>query len=507
MSTHTNLKILRANARLIAIVFLLSLHTYMSFRIANQGTRTEYHNAVVSLLKLHIDDNQTESFSLSSSIALHIHQPSNCSIEVYFGADCYEQVYISGTLFRNIMPTCSCSIHYNKREDFVSDMSKAEAVASYQSHSIARVVWCSRSCPNDIISWCKTKTHSDYCRKHIILMVVGDRATTASIDGYSDVAAVYRNYLRHETGNHLSYLTQHLRKLPRTGDTSRIHRVLNWSLAIDVMKEEWKAAGVEFESVSTTPPPDVTSKLNKRIVTRLLLNNEGVTYHTWPDLDAQIINRTKNNVPVFWFPMGYTSTYLFHAVQLSVGRLSKRQKLWSWSGSMKMDERADMIYALGRNDSLTEHIKRLGSIMVTTGFTKGLPFLQYTSQLLDSQFIPLPRGISPEQFRSFEVSDAGAILIINEEWLKINQSMKLAPLAYLNILGYDPVTTTSFLKLPATLLDLSRLPPELLDDWQSIMLSRHRIISHTMSKHLASVVCAANTPLGYIYKSEEELPF
>jgi hypothetical protein len=126
--------------------------------------------------------------------------------------------------------------------------------------------------------------------------------------------------------------------------------------------------------------------------------------------------------------------------------------------------------------------------------------MEYTSQLLDSQFIPLPRGGSPEQFRSYEASDAGAILIVNEQWLEIDISMKLAPLAYLNVLGYDPVTISNFRYLPQKLLELSRLPPELLDDWQSIMLSRHRIVMSTLSKHIASVLCAANTPYGYIFK-------
>jgi hypothetical protein len=144
--------------------------------------------------------------------------------------------------------------------------------------------------------------------------------------------------------------------------------------------------------------------------------------------------------------------------------------------------------------------------MKTGGFSQGPQFLQYTSQLLESQFVPLPRGASPDQFRSYEASNADAILIVNEQWLKIDESMRLAPLAYLNILGYDPVVISNFTALPKKLLELSRLPPELLDNWQSIMLSRHRMVMQTMTKHIASVLCAANTPDGYVFRNEQELP-
>jgi hypothetical protein len=186
--------------------------------------------------------------------------------------------------------------------------------------------------------------------------------------------------------------------------------------------------------------------------------------------------------------------YLPDASQSSVGRLSKRQKLWSWSGSVSVDERLTMVDVFKSKDILTEYVKQHGSLTVTNGFSQGVHFLEYTALLQDSQFIPLPRGASPEQFRSYEALNAGAILIVNEKRLETE------PLAYLNILGYDPVPISDFRYLPKKLLELSRLPPELLDNWQSIMLSRHRIIMHTLSKHIASVLCAASTPHGYIFE-------
>jgi hypothetical protein len=485
---------------LITIMFLLLLYIYMNAHIRILRTPLVPHNIISKFINSSNTFNDTQSVSLHSIITSYIHQQSDCNIEIYGGFYGVEQAYISGTLFRDIMQTCSCVTHYQKPEKFIFDMREAEALASHQSHRTSRVVWCVGLCPNDTINWCKNETHYDYCQKHVVLIDLSDEALSQPIDHYPYFAAVYRNYLRHETGNHLSYLTQHIRKLPRTGDTLRIHRLLNWSLAIDIMREEWKAAGIQVDNVTATPTSDVAARLNNRITTRLLLNNEGITYHTWPDLDAKSRNHTRKRVPVFWFPMGYTNAYLFDAGQSSVGRLSKRQKLWSWSGSMKSDERPAMVNVFNSNDTLTEYIKQHGSLTVTGGFAQGVQFMEYTSQLLDSQFIPLPRGGSPEQFRSYEASDAGAILIVNEQWLEIDISMKLAPLAYLNVLGYDPVTISNFRYLPQKLLELSRLPPELLDDWQSIMLSRHRIVMSTLSKHIASVLCAANTPYGYIFK-------
>jgi hypothetical protein len=402
--------------------------------------------------------------------------------------------------------TCSCYTRYTYLKQLGSSKHRPEETALNQLDSIGRVVWCVRGCPEAIINWCKNESNRDYCQKHVVLFELSDEIFQQRIDHYPFFAAVYRNYLRHDTGNHVSYLTQHIRKLPRTKDTLHIHRTLNWSLAIGIMREEWKAAGLNFDDVTVRPAPKLAIYLNNRITRRLLLNNEGITYHTWPDLDAQIRNHTNKNVPVFWFPLGYTNSYLVNTAQLSIGSLSKRQKLWSWSGSARSGERSDMAKTFERTDILTEHIKQLGSLTKTGGFAQGPQFLKYTSLLLESQFVPLPHGRSPDQFRSYEASDAGAILIVNEQRLKMDESMQLGPLAYLNILGYDPVVISNFTSLPKKLLELSRLPPDLLDNWQSIMLSRHRIVMHTITKHIASVLCAANTPYGYVFRNEHELP-
>jgi hypothetical protein len=348
------------------------------------------------------------------------------------------------------------------------------------------------------------KKHRDFCQKHVVL-IDSDEQLKHRIDPYPYFAAVYRNYLRRGTGNHLSYLTEAIQKLPRTNESLRFHMILNWSLAIDILRDEWKAAGLDADDVSTIPTPDVAVQLNDRIVKRLLFNKEGITYHTWPDLDANTRKQIQKDVPVFWLPLGHTSYYLSNAVKLSVGPLSKRWNLWSWSGTMKFNEREEMKNVFQQNDKLTNYIKQRGSLTITGGFGEGPHFMEYTSQLLESQFIPLPRGSSPEQFRSYEATNAGAILIVNEQWLKIDASMEMAPLAYLTVLGYDPVTITNFASLPKKLLELSRLPPQLLDDWQSIMLLRHTLVMYTVTKHMASVLCAANTPRGYVYKDEQGL--
>ena len=163
-----------------------------------------------------------------------------------------------------------------------------------------------------------------------------------------------------------------------------------------------------------------------------------------------------------------------------------------------------MVKRFELNDTLADYIRQRGYLRITGGSTDGLLYLSYISELLDSQFTPLPRGYSPEQYRSYEVVEAGGIPIVHEDWLKIKQYFVLEPLAYLNILGYDPPTLTSFSNLPEKLLELSRLPLDLLDNWQTIMLIRHRIIMYTMTKHMATVICETTTPNGYVHKEDQE---
>ena len=209
--------------------------------------------------------------------------------------------------------------------------------------------------------------------------------------------------------------------------------------------------------------------------------------------------------PIFWFPLGFTITYLYNSVQFSVVPTSQRKKLWTWFGSIKENERVDMVKRFALNDTLADYISQRGNLIITGTSTAGLLYMDYISELLDSQFVPLPRGYSPEQYRTYEAVESGAIPIVNDNWLKIKEHFVLEPLAYLDILGYDPPTITDFSNLPEKLLELSRLPLDLLDNWQSIMLIRHRIIIHTLSKHIANVVCATTTPNGYVYREDQEL--
>lgn len=501
--THSNCRLSFTILSLITIVCFLLLYTLKDDQLRILHPMNISPNITERWFKSSTILEHAKLLELPSILSSYFHRQSDCSIEVY-GFEGVEQDYISGTLLRDIRQICSCRTHYRKLESFVNDTLEVEASALSQSHNIARLIWCIGQCPDFIFKHCMDEKHSNFCQKHVVL-INSDEQLVHNIQPYPYFAAVYRNYLRRDSGNHLSYLTQHIRKLPRTNDLLYLHRVLNWSLAIDIMRDEWKSAGIDVDDVSVTPAPDVVTRLNNRIIKRLSLEGEGITYHTWPDLDANTRNQTQKNVPVFWLPLGHTIYYLTNAVKLSIGPLSKRRNLWSWSGSMKFNEREDMKSAFQQNDKLTNYIKQRGFLTTTGGFGEGPHYMDYTSQLLESQFIPLPRGSSPEQFRSYETVNAGAIPIVHEQWLKIEASMEMAPLAYLNVLGYDPVTLSNFTALPKKLLELSRLPSELLDEWQSIMLLRHSIVMYTVTRHMASVLCAANTPHGYVYQAEQEL--
>ena len=494
------------------VIFILTLTTTLLFILTptrdhiqtNQPSiRTE--KKVQNISKLSVSTNYTKLLSFIPIINQNIFHRDSCRIEVFGGRDTLEQSYITGTLFRDIPQTCSCYLHYQPIEKFsITEHEPIESISN-KSLSIARILWCVLQCPKDVIQWCKSETHRVYCQKYVILFDLFDEALNFPIDHYPYFAAVYRNYLRHDTGNYLTYLTKDMRKLLKIDDFKYIHRILNWTLAINIMKEEWKTVGLDVSDFSNIPTSDILNQLNNRVVSRILNNNEYITYHTWPNLDIEIRKSTQKKLPVFWFPIGFTVTYLYNSVQFSVGPISQRKKLWTWLGSMKENERDDMVKRFALNDTLADYIKRRGNLLITGSSTTFPVHMDYILELLDSQFIPLPRGYSPEQYRSYEAVESGAIPIVNEYWLKIKKHFVLEPLAYLDILGYDPPTLTSFSNLPEKLLELSRLPSDLLDNWQSIMLIRHRIMMHTLTKHVATVICATTTSNGYVHKEDQEL--
>lgn len=490
------------------IIFISTFTTTLLFICILTRDRIQTHRPSIekeNISKLSISTNYTELLPLISIINQNIFHRNSCRIEVFGGFIGVEPAYISGTLFRDIPQTCSCYLHYQPIEKFsVTEHEPIESISD-NSLSIARIVWCVLSCPNDVIQWCKNKVHRIYCQKYVILFDLLDESLNFGIEHYPYFAAVYRNYLRHDSGNYLTYLTKDIRKLLKINDFKYIHRILNWTLAINIMKEEWKNVGLNVSNFLDIPTSDILNQLNNRIISRILINNENINYHTWPNLDSEIRNSAPKKLTVFWFPIGFTITYFYNSVQYSVGPISQRKRIWTWLGSMKENERTDMVKRFELNDTLADYIRQRGYLMITSSSTAPLLHMDYVAELLDSQFVPIPRGYSPEQYRIYEAVESGAIPIVNEYWLKIKKNLVLEPLAYLNILGYDPPTLTNFSNLPEKLLELSRLPLDLLDNWQSIMLIRHRIIMHTMTKHIATVVCATTTSNGYVHNEDQEL--
>ena len=413
-------------------------------------------------------------FESSSSLNNQL-KPRHCRIEVFGGFEGVEQSYISGVLFRDIRSICSCYLHYQSIDQF--------SISSWQ---FSRIVWCILKCPIDVIEWCRNHRHRSYCQKNVILFDLFDENLDYPIEHYSYFASVYRNYLRFDSRNQLTYLTNDLKQLLEINQLKLFHRTLNWTLAIEIMKQEWAHLGFHFNNISHRPNANIRNEIDRRIVQRILIDNENISYHTWPNLDKQI------NSNVFWFPLGFTTNYLYKTVEFNSIPLSQRKRLWSWIGSTKLNERNDLLNRFQSNDSLTRQIKQQGFLFVTDREKRNLIEMNYTSILLDSQFVPLPRGYSPEQYRSFELIQSGAFPIVNRRWTQIKRNLRFEPLAYLNVLGYDPPTLNHFNELPYKLFELSHLPNQLLDNWQSIMLFRHRIIINTLTKHIANRVCQTN---------------
>jgi len=399
----------------------------------------------------------------------------NCRIEVFGGFEGVEQSYISGVLFRDIPSLCSCYLHYQPLNQF--------PLIKSNSLNVSRIVWCVLSCPIDVIQWCQNLTHRIYCQTSVILIDLLDEALHYNIDHYQYFAAVFRNYLRFDSGNYLTYLTEDLRKLSKKNES------LDWNLVIEIMKQEWTKFNFDFYNISNQPNEHLLNQINQRIVKRILIDKEQIRFHQWTNLDEQIEESKGMNATVYWFPIGFTFNYLYDASRLSNGPLSQRNLLWSWMGSFKENERTDMLNRFLQNDSLAHFISQRGFFHRTDVNGTTFVFMEYTAYLTDTQFVPLPRGYSPEQYRSFEAIQSGAFPIVNHIWTQIDQQIHFQPLAYLNVLGYDPPTVNNFSNLPEKLLELSRLPAQLLDDWQSIMINRHEIIMNTLTRHFANVVC------------------
>ena len=121
-----------------------------------------------------------------------------------------------------------------------------------------------------------------------------------------------------------------------------------------------------------------------------------------------------NSSGILWMPLGLANLRALPEA-LKVDFLD-RPFLWSWAGSTgSKPERSLMLEALKAHKA-AQHILQWGSLH-PFGSYAGRPVRsqdsmdnwEYSMLMQKTQFIPLPAGISPEQFRIWEAFEAGEV--------------------------------------------------------------------------------------------------
>ena len=151
---------------------------------------------------------------------------------------------------------------------------------------------------------------------------------------------------------------------------------------------------------------------------------------------------------VLWVPLG-TSKLVSLPDAVRVQRFSERPMLWSWAGSLR-SERYDMVRALEESPRAGELLS-LGKLVKFDKFAGNdeasegsLSKWEYSITMHRTQFMPLPSGISPEQYRLWELLEAGCIPIVLEE--VVQPGRQLYPLKHL---GFQIITIPTWQALAA----------------------------------------------------------
>lgn len=117
---------------------------------------------------------------------------------------------------------------------------------------------------------------------------------------------------------------------------------------------------------------------------------------------------------VLWMPLGFAQLKMLPTALDYPFR--DRRYLWAWAGSFgSKPERTEMLDAL-KSHSKAEQIMAMG-LLKTFGSYAGKPgshseavnAWEYSMLMHQTQFVPIPAGISAEQYRVWEALEAGVL--------------------------------------------------------------------------------------------------
>jgi hypothetical protein len=133
---------------------------------------------------------------------------------------------------------------------------------------------------------------------------------------------------------------------------------------------------------------------------------------------------TTNHSKLLWMPLGLAN---LKPLPKALRRdFLGRPYLWSWAGSTgSKPERSEMLEALN-NHASTARITQLGALHTFNSYAgrpigsqDSMTVWEYSVLLHNTQFLPVPAGISAEQFRVWEAFEAGRTLAKAHFWLQV----------------------------------------------------------------------------------------
>ena len=294
---------------------------------------------------------------------------------------------------------------------------------------------------------------------------------------------------------------------------------LLWREAMEAAKEElrgWVAPGQPglYSDSASLPilsdiPADALQRIHqrvRRVIAESATSASDATCHRsalfayYQRQQAHLHDRllpsrpnSSTSSPIYWLPVGHSMNGLAVVLETGVGASSLRPHLWSWFGSIMPEkvERLAMSHSvLAANASVAlSAVVHRGLYLETGGFGQGLRGIALTQALADSVFVPLPAGDFPDQFRTHEAMEAGAIPIVSHA----NVDEVADPyLSWLQHLGLDPVYLergAGFEGLVESLYWLQFVPAEVLDAWQGVLYQRYMLMMRSMREQVAKRVC------------------
>lgn len=427
------------------------------------------------------------------------------------------------------------TVKYRWRErDFSVFQRDLASFPSSSLHSFVLVceIWCDVEWEQFVVN------NSSFSRAHIGLILLSDesRMNDYAANGmYNHFAFVFRNYLRPDIRQHVYYtlrsMPPHQRKLQwnrlahvnhaymvdtAAGVVTDCDSVVSNTSAVDwssgFPSEDGDTVQRLYQHIRSLPPHalhhmhELVEQCWRRVEQLASSYHAFSTSEPWHHPQSFIVDslstvqRQYTTSNVYWFPLGCGNDVVDESIEQNWLPTSERPLLFGWIGHVSRQlkpERTVFIDSITHSISMARDSNHSAVVRLFTdevvikqaqGFNQPLvQLLHYTQLMLDSRYMPIPAGISPEQFRIWEAMQHYTHpIVLSRDVVDVNGAV----LQYLARLALDPITVQSWSDLPAVLLQLELLPPSIVDEWQQYRRARLQSVMSEMSRQLHELVVA-----------------